>query len=98
MARLKWTEQATNDLKNIFDFISNDSKHYAFLYISKIRNKCSILKSYPLIGRVVPEFDLHNVRELIMGNYRIIYKIVDNNQIDILSIFHSSRNLNDTTI
>jgi addiction module RelE/StbE family toxin len=91
MVRLNWTEQAAIDLKNIFDYISNDSKLYAIRHISKIRNKCSVLKTNPMIGRVVPEFGIQNLRELIFGNYRIIYKIVDTQQIDILTIFHAAR-------
>lgn len=44
-------------------------------------------------GKLVPEHDDSNFRELIEGNFRIIYKIVSNHQIDILTIHHSSRDL-----
>ncbi len=47
-----------------------------------------------MIGRIVPEMNLPEIREMIIGNYRLIYFIVDNEQIDILSVYHSSRNLN----
>ena len=44
-------------------------------------------------GKIVPEINQENIRELIEGSYRIIYKIVENNQIDILTIHHSARDL-----
>ncbi|MDT3739855.1 MAG: type II toxin-antitoxin system RelE/ParE family toxin [Candidatus Kapabacteria bacterium] len=91
MVSLNWTEQAVNDLNNVYDYISKDSKHYAIQHISRIRSKCSILKTNPLIGRIVPEFGIQNLRELIFGNYRIIYKVIDTQQIDILTIFHAAR-------
>jgi len=93
MVRINWTLQAKHDLKSIADYISNDSKRYAKLQVVKIRTKTTILKSHLKIGKIVTEIDNHNIRELIEGNYRIIYKIVSEKQIDILTIHHSARDL-----
>ena len=49
-------------------------------------------KQFPLIGRVIPEIGNENFREIIYGNYRIMYKLVTKERIDLLTIFHSSRN------
>ncbi|HUO87234.1 MAG TPA: type II toxin-antitoxin system RelE/ParE family toxin [Thermoanaerobaculia bacterium] len=32
---------------------------------------------FPQAGRVVPEVDLPHVREVFLGNYRIVYRIGD---------------------
>ena len=93
MVQINWTNQSLEDLKNIFDYISNDSKIYAKLQIIKLRNRVKILKSQIYSGKKVDEFHNENVRELIEGNYRIIYNIVDLNRVDILLVHHSSRNL-----
>jgi len=93
MVQVNWTYQAKEDLKNIADFISHDSKFYAKLQVVKLRNKTQILKTHTYIGRIVPEINNKNIRELIEGNYRIVYKIVSKRQIDILTIHHSSRNM-----
>lgn len=45
------------------------------------------------IGTVVPEFDRNDLRQLIQGNYRIIYKVVDEKRVDILTVHHSARDL-----
>jgi addiction module RelE/StbE family toxin len=91
MVQINWTFQAKNDLKNIADYISKDSKKYAKLQIDRIKERTQILKSHQYSGKKVVEIDSDLIRELIEGNYRIIYKIVTENQIDILTIHHSAR-------
>jgi addiction module RelE/StbE family toxin len=93
MVRINWTFQAKNDLKSIADYISKDSVRYAKLQIIKIRNRTDILKSHIKIGKIVSEIEDENIRELIEGNYRIIYKIVSVSQVDILTVHHSTRDL-----
>jgi len=91
LVRLNWTEQASSDLKSIYDFISVNSPSFAKVYIQRIKNKTTLLKDRPKLGRVVPEFDKIELRELIFGNYRIVYKIISEEQLDILTIHHSAR-------
>lgn len=94
MVQLNWTLLARNDLKAIFEYISKDSKNYAKLEILKIQLRTQILKVQPLIGKEVIEIGNIAVRELVEGNYRIIYKLVDKSSIDILTIHHSARDFN----
>ncbi len=93
MVRLNWTIQAVSDLKDIADYISKDSKRYAALLVRKIHVKAKILKDQPDSGRMVDEYERKDIRELIEGNYRIIYQRVNPSQIDILTIRHSARRL-----
>lgn len=93
MVRINWTYQAKEDLKDIAEYISRNSKKYAELQIIKIRNHTQILKSHIYIGKIVREIEENSIRELIEGNYRIIYKLVSKTQIDILTIHHSARDL-----
>lgn len=91
MATLNWTEQAIEDLVSIAEYISRDSVKYARRQVSIIRQRTKLITSHPNIGRVVPELDNPAVRELIEGNYRIIYRVVSTKRIDILTIHHSAR-------
>jgi addiction module RelE/StbE family toxin len=93
MVRLNWTFQAKDDLKAIAEYISRDSKRYAKLQVIRLKNRTRILKTQVHSGNIVPEINQENIRELIEGNYRIIYKIVQDNRIDILTIHHSARDL-----
>ena len=93
MVQLKWTKLAVEDLKEIHDYVSRDSTKYARIQIIRIKSRTKILKSLPFAGRIVPEYNDENYRELIEGNYRIIYKIVTKYLIDILTVHHAARDL-----
>lgn len=92
MAKLVWTEFALDDLQLIHEYISSDSKRYADRLIEKIINRVDQLEKFPKSGRVVPEFDTESIRELIEGNYRIVYKITSH-QVTIIRIHHAARQL-----
>ena len=91
MVKLVWTELSTQDLKEIFDYIAKDSIRYASITVNKIYNRAQDIIANPYIGRVVPEFNEKFIREVISGNYRIVYKIINEFQVDILRVYHSAR-------
>ena len=91
MARLNWTEQSIDDLINIAEFIAKNSAKYSVIQIKRIRERAKLVIKQPLLGRIVPEFNDQSIRELILGNYRIIYRIISKERIDILTIHHSSK-------
>ena len=93
MVQINWTFQSKDDLKNIAEYIAKDSEKYARLQILRIRQRTKILTSQIYSGKFVPEFEDQNIRELIEGNYRIIYLIVNEDRIDILTVHHSARDL-----
>ena len=93
MAQIKWTILALQDLKNIYNYINKDSPKYAKIQVIKIRVRTNILKTNPLSGRAIPEYGNESFRELIEGNYRIIYKLISKTRIDIITIHHSARDL-----
>ncbi|WP_410896843.1 type II toxin-antitoxin system RelE/ParE family toxin [Pontibacter sp. E15-1] len=82
-----------DDLTSIAEYSSRYSDKYASSIISKLFNKVNILKKTPRIGRIVPEKNDENIRELIEGNYRIIYEIRGEDRIEVLMVHHSSRPL-----
>lgn len=93
MVRIKWLLSAKNDLKEIYDYISLDSKRYAKLQVERIQNKTEILKSQIEIGKIVEELNDPKVREIIEGNYRIIYRIISKSELHILLVHHGARDL-----
>lgn len=95
MAKVIWTEQAIDDLTNIAQYSSGYSEKYASAIVSKLFNKTNVLKTMPRIGRIVPERNSETIRELIEGNYRIIYEISSEDRIDVLTVHHSSKPLGD---
>lgn len=94
MVLIKWTNQAVFDLKEIFDYIGKDSKKYAKIQVQKIKQKTQVLKENPFSGQKIDFFNQSEIRQLAIGSYIIIYKIIDIARVDILSIHHSARDLN----
>ncbi len=81
--------QALKDLDNISEYIERDSEYYAKITVKKIYSAVNQLKTFPQMGRIVPEKQDPTLREILYRNYRIVYKYKDN-EIYILTIFHSS--------
>ena len=98
MVKIVWTEISLEDLRSIRDYIAQDSKRYATITIDRIYQKARLIKNNPLIGRIVPEFNNKNIKELIIDNYRLVYRIMNENKVEIVRIYHSSRLLKEDAI
>ena len=92
MVQINWTEKSLKDLRVINDYISLDSTFYAARFISKLIKRVDQLIEFPESGRMVPEKNKPEIRELIEGNYRIIYKI-SAAHIAIFRVHHAARQL-----
>lgn len=91
MVKIVWTELSIVDLKGVFDYIAEDSLRYATITVNKLYNKVQLISNNPFLGRVVPEFNEKEIRELIEGKYRIVYRIKSETRVDILRIYHTAR-------
>ncbi|MEA2014380.1 MAG: type II toxin-antitoxin system RelE/ParE family toxin [Thermodesulfobacteriota bacterium] len=85
--RIIWSPLAVDRASEIADYIAQDKPSAAEKWIDTVFSKVEQLKSSPEIGRIVPEINDNRFRELIYGNYRIIYRI-ETKQISILTIRH----------
>lgn len=90
MADLSWAPQALDDLDSIAEFISRDSRHFALLFSANVFEAVERLAGFPLSGRIVPEAHDETLREILFGNYRIIYRI-QGNLVEVLSVHHAAR-------
>jgi len=91
MVKIVWTEASINDLKEIFEYISEDSVRYADLTVNKIYQGAQVIAVNPYTGRIVPIFNKKLIRELVIGKYRIIYRIKSDLQVDFLRVYHTAR-------
>jgi len=83
--RIVWSPLAIDRASEIANYIAQDKPSAAEKWINTVFSKGEQLKSSPEIGRIVPEISDSQFRELIYGNYRIIYRI-EKKQISILTI------------
>lgn len=88
MAELVWTDESERWLKDIFDYIAQDSLVAAASVVSGIYEKAQQLLQFPESGYRYEGSD-RDVRILLYGHYRIAY-IVSNDQIVILGVFHGA--------
>ena len=88
--KIIWSPLAINRASEIADYIAQDKPSAAKRWINVVFTKVEQLKSSPQIGRVVPEISDNKFRELIYGNYRIIYRM-GKKQISILTIRHGKQ-------
>jgi toxin ParE1/3/4 len=95
---IKWTIHALDDVESIAEFIAHDSEHFASIQIEKFFLRAEALENYPLSGRIVPEAGDATIRELIEGNYRIIYRVVSERRIDVLTVHQSQRLLSNNPL
>jgi toxin ParE1/3/4 len=99
MVKIIWTQRSLTDLKSIAEFISQDSVIYASLTIERLINATRYIEINVRIGRMVPEMGRKDkFREIIHGNYRIIYKITSTQTAHILTVHHSARRLRQTSL
>lgn len=90
MAKIRWSKDSLEDLKEIYHFIALDSPYYAALLKDRVIEMVEHLELFPEMGRRVPESDTPSVRELIYKSYRIIYQI-NEGCLEIITVIHGSR-------
>lgn len=91
MARLIiWSPRAVEDLEAIAAYIAHDSEAYAKSVVRTILRKVRLLSEFPLIGRMVPEFEDESIREIFAYSYRIIFRVTEDEVIPA-AIVHGKR-------
>jgi len=94
---VRWSETSEKDLIDIIEYIAGDSPSHAYEVFKEVKRKASSLHMFPDRGRMVLELQDQGItqyRELIIGSWRIIYRISDRN-VYVLSVLDSRRNVED---
>lgn len=88
---VKWAESAYADLEEIAEYIAKDSESYAAAIVRRLADAAASLGQFAERGRVVPEYQMPTIRELIVGNYRVVYEVTDEPVVHVLRIVHGAR-------
>lgn len=89
---LVWTQPALDSLLEIVRHIQADIPTAAHRFTEQMKKKVSRLTHFPDSGRIVPEFPGSGLREMIVGNYRIIYRIAARPpRVELLTVRHGVR-------
>ncbi|HBH01982.1 MAG TPA: type II toxin-antitoxin system RelE/ParE family toxin [Candidatus Rokubacteria bacterium] len=90
MTQVVWAPQAIQDVEAIRAHVGRDSLHYADLLVQRLIAAVERLTDNPRSGRVVPELGDESIREVIHGNYRIVYRR-RHDIVEIATVFHGAR-------
>ena len=90
MTTLRWTEQAVEDIRAIREFIGRDSPRYGGLVAERLVAATGRIELFPRSGRIVPELGRQDLREIIVGEYRLVYRVEPEAAV-LLTVFRSSR-------
>jgi plasmid stabilization system protein ParE len=96
MVKVIWTDTAIQDINDIGEYIAKNSIKYAEITVNELFGSVDILELHPEAGIIVPEFENKLIRQLIRGNYRIVYSIVNENRIDVLTVHNCARLISNT--
>jgi toxin ParE1/3/4 len=88
--RVVWTDFALRDLERIDDYIAQDNPVAAERWVQKLMSTAETVAVAPLAGRVVPEKQRNDIREVLLRHYRIVY-LVQESHIDILTVFEGHK-------
>jgi plasmid stabilization system protein ParE len=90
MAEINWTAEAERWLRDIHDYIAQDSPESAIRVVEDIYERAQILRQFPEIGYRYDRIPNEHIRILLYGHYRIAYLIKPDGNIDILGVFHGA--------
>jgi toxin ParE1/3/4 len=90
--KVHWTDTAEGHLDAIYAYIAQDSHEYARRMVDRLTRRSQQIGKFPFSGRRVPEYDADEIREVIEGSFRVIYRI-KSDQIDLLAVIHGAMDL-----
>ena len=93
MAQVIWSGPALRDLDEIADYIALDKVSAAEKLVKNVFLAVKRLENFPKSGRKPPELDALDFRELLVGPCRIFYQIKNVDEVHILYIMRSERDL-----
>lgn len=88
-----WTKQALRRVREIVDYIARDNYSAAEKWTADLFQKTDRLVNHPRSGRRVPEYNEPELREIITGNYRVVYRIREKKEaVYIQTVWHGRQN------
>jgi plasmid stabilization system protein ParE len=78
------------DVEAVKAYVARDSERYAGLLAERLVAAVGRLESFPQSGRIVPEVGDESLREVIYGNYRLVYRLQPES-VEVVTVYHAAR-------
>ncbi len=88
--RVVWTEAARNGLHSVLEYISEDSPDAAGHFLGVVLDTAQSLSFLSERGRIVPEFQQPELREIFVYSYRLLYHVTQA-EVHIVAFLHGAR-------
>jgi len=85
--KVVWSPLAVERVEEIARYIAQDKPAAAEQWVKAVFDKVWQTVLFPESGRLVPEVRRRDLRELVFGNYRIIYRL-GSTEIAVLTVRH----------
>ena len=93
-AKIIWAPSALADLKSIVRYVSRENPEAARRLGQQLIERAESLATFPEKGRIIAKFQSPDIRETILGSYRIAYRLRRSNveqMVEIARIWHGAR-------
>jgi toxin ParE1/3/4 len=87
---LVWSDRARSDLREIARYISRSNPENARAFVMRLQARARLAAKTPRAGRRVPEFEADDLREVIEGSYRIIYRLAPR-RVEVVTVIEGHR-------
>ena len=88
--KIIWSPLAIDRVSEIAAYIAQENPTAAEKWVDTVFRKVEDLQDFPESSRVVPETENKAIRELIYGNYRLIYRL-EKKRISVLTVRHGKQ-------
>lgn len=88
--KVRWTRTAIGHLASIYEYIGRDSARYARRMVDRITSRSRQIAQFPKTGQMVPEYQDPDVREVVEGQYRVIYEVTAQ-EIHVVAVIHGAQ-------
>ena len=87
-----WTDAAYENLLAIRDYLAQTSPTFAEQMVDRLLRRSDQIGRFPQAGRVIPEYQRADLREVVERPYRVMYRILAD-RVDVLALLHSAQQL-----
>jgi plasmid stabilization system protein ParE len=92
MAEVRWSLEANDDVENALLYIVQNTPRDARRFYERLLAAAERLGAFPSIGRIAPGLESAGLREVIVDDYRVLYRVRDD-IVGIAAVVHGARDL-----
>jgi toxin ParE1/3/4 len=90
MSRVRWVPRARRELLEVGRYIARHNPEAARRWVGRLVERVNAAAEVPFTGRQVSELGREDMREVLIGGYRIVYEVREG-ELRVLAVRHGGR-------